>query len=385
LNTSSSASRTPLYLTFALMLFGFGSISSARVALSLYALDLGASASAVGILVGSLYVFPLLISWPVGRYSDRVGSRWLLLVGTACGGGALLIPYFVRELAALYVASTLLGISFTLYNVLLPNVVGLLSKPEERARNFSNASLVGATTLFVGPLLAGIAIDLSGHAAACLYLVALSAAGATVLVVWGGMLPGGGHHAGLAGSLRDTLADPAMLRILATSSLVQVGQDLYQFYIPVYGHGIGLSASAIGGLLATLAAASFVVRFFLPRLVTRLGDEKVLALSFYVTAIGFGLVPFFESVVMLAVVSFVFGLGMGCGQPITTMMIFSRSAAGRSGETLGLRQSVNNAMRVSGPAVFGFVATAFGLPPVFWISAVMMGGGGVLSRAPRNG
>ena len=385
LNTNLSASRTPLYLTFALMLFGFGSISSARVALSLYALDLGASASAVGVLVGSLYVFPLLISWPVGRYSDRVGSRWLLLVGTACGGGALLIPYFVRELAALYVASTLLGISFTLYNVLLPNVVGLLSKPEERARNFSNASLVGATTLFAGPLLAGIAIDVSGHAAACLYLVALSAAGAAVLIVWGGMLPGGGRHAGSAGSLRATLADPAMLRILATSSLVQVGQDLFQFYIPVYGYGIGLPASAIGGLLATLAAASFVVRLFLPRLVTRLGDEKVLALSFYVTAAGFGLVPFFESVVMLGVVSFVFGLGMGCGQPITTMMIFSRSAAGRSGETLGLRQSVNNAMRVSGPAVFGFVATAFGLPPVFWISAVMMGGGGVLSRAPRNG
>ena len=385
LNANVSASRTPLYLTFTLMLFGFGSISSARVALSLYALDLGASASAVGILVGSLYVFPLLISWPVGRYSDRVGSRWLLLLGAACGGGAMLIPYFVRELAALYVASTLLGISFTLYNVLLPNLVGLLSEPNERPRNFSNASLVGATTLFAGPLLAGIAIDLSGHAAACLYLVTLSAAAGVVLVAWGGMLPGGGRCAESAGSIRDTLADPAMLRILATSSLVQVGQDLYQFYIPVYGYGIGLSASAIGGLLATLAAASFVVRFFLPWLVARLGDERVLAFSFYVTAIGFGLVPFFESVVMLAVVSFLFGLGMGCGQPITTMLIFSRSAAGRSGETLGLRQSVNNAMRVSGPAVFGFVATAFGLPPVFWISAIMMGGGGILSRPRRSG
>lgn len=385
LNADVSASRTPLYLTFALMLFGFSSISSARVALSLYALDLGASASAVGILVGSLYVFPLLISWPVGRYSDRVGSRGLLLLGAACGGGAMLIPYFVRELAALYVASTLLGISFTLYNVLLPNVVGLLSKPHERARNFSNASLVGATTLFAGPLLAGIAIDLSGHAVACLYLVMLSAAAGVVLVAWGGMLPGGGRHPGSTWSIRDTLADPTMLRILATSSLVQVGQDLYQFYIPVYGYGIGLSASAIGGLLATLAAASFVVRFFLPWLVARLGDERVLAFSFYVSAIGFGLAPFFESVAMLAVVSFMFGLGMGCGQPITTMLIFSRSAEGRSGETLGLRQSVNNAMRVSAPAVFGFVATAFGLPPVFWISAIMMGGGGILSRPRRKG
>ncbi len=362
------------------MLCAFSSISSARVTLSLYALDLGASARAVGVLVGSLYVFPLLISWPVGRYADRMGSRWLLLFGAVCAGGAMLIPYFVRELAALYVAATLLGISFTLYNVLLPNVVGLLSQPHEHARNFSNASLVGSTTLFVGPLLAGIAIDLSGPANACLFLVMLSVAAGTALVAWGGMLPGGSRVTGPAGGVREILTNPGMLQILATSSLVQVGQDLYQFYIPVYGHGIGLSASAIGALLATFAAASFVVRFFLPRVVARFGEERVLAVSFYIAAVGFGLVPFFENAAVLAAVTFIFGIGMGCGQPITTMLIFGRTARGRSGEVLGLRQSVNNAMRVSAPAVFGFVATAFGLPAVFWLSALMMGGGGVLSR-----
>ncbi|MGZ5230928.1 MAG: hypothetical protein ACXWC3_12930, partial [Burkholderiales bacterium] len=74
MDTHAIAARKPLYLTFALMLFGFGSISSARVAFSLYALQLGASASVVGIVVATLYIFPLLISWPVGRYSDRVGS-----------------------------------------------------------------------------------------------------------------------------------------------------------------------------------------------------------------------------------------------------------------------------------------------------------------------
>ena len=266
-----SASRSPLYLTFALMLFGFASISSARVALSLYALELGASPSAVGLLVGSLYVFPLLISWPVGRYADRVGSRWPLLFAAVCGGCAMLIPYFVRELAALYVTSALLGIAFTLYNVLLPNVVGLVSKPEEHARNFSNASLVGSATMFAGPLLAGIAIDLSGHATAFLYLAMLPVAAAVALVARGGTLPGGSRPSGPARSIRDTLSDPAMLRVLVTSSLVQVGQDLYNFYIPLHGHRMGLSASAIGGLLATLSVASFVVRTFLPRLVARFG------------------------------------------------------------------------------------------------------------------
>jgi MFS family permease len=384
LDTNPIATRKPLYLTFALMLCCFGSISSARVAFSLYALQLGASASVVGIVVATLYIFPLLISWPVGRYSDRVGSRWLLLFGTVCGSCAMMIPYFVREISALYVAGTLLGASFALYNVLLQNLVGLLSKPHERARNFSNSSLIGASTNFAGPLLAGIAIDHSGPANACLYLVTLSVAAAALLVIWGDRLPGGTRHSGPGRSIRETLAHGGMVRILMTSSLVQVGQDLYQFYIPVYGYGIGLSASAIGVVLATFAAASFFVRFLMPYLIARRGEETVLRYSFGLAMIGFVLVPFFHNAVALALISFTFGLGMGCGQPITTMMIFSRSVEGRSGEILGLRQTVNNLMRVSCPPVFGLIASAFGLSPVFWLSALIMGGGSVLTRSPRD-
>jgi len=378
-----ASARTPLYLTYALMLCGFTSMGSGRVALSLYALELGASASAVGVLVGSLYVFPLLISWPVGRYADRIGSRWLLLLAAICAGSAMLIPYFARALPALFFASTLLGVAFTFYNVLLPNVVGLLSSPEDRARNFSNASLMGSITMFAGPLLAGLAIDFAGHATAFLYLISLSVAAGTMLIAWGGTLPGGSRADGPSGGIRETLAAPGMLPILATSSLVQVGQDLFQFYIPVYGYRIGLSASAIGAIISMFAVASFVVRIFLPALVGRFGEERLLAVSFYIAALGLALVPFFEHPVVLALVSFLFGLGMGCGQPITTMLIFSRSGSGRTGEVLGLRQSVNNALRVSGPVVFGAVATAFGLPPVFWLSAAMMGSGGLLSKPPK--
>jgi MFS family permease len=380
---SSSATRTPLHLTYGLMLFGFGSISASRIVLSLYALNLGAPASTVGLLVACLYIFPVLISWHVGRHSDRVGSRWPLLFGAAIAACAMLIPFFFQNLTALFVAATLMGVAFTLYNVLLPNIVGLLSEPSERARNFSNASLVGAATLFSGPLLAGIAVDYAGHALACSYLVSLSVGAAILLLLWGHALPGGTRTGGASVSIRDTLRDPQIVRALASSSLVQVGQDLYQFYIPVYGYGINLSASAIGGLLALMAAASFVVRFALPNLITRLGDEKLLAYSFVITAAGFSLVPLFESVIALGVISFVFGLGMGCGQPITTMLIFSRSAEGRSGETLGLRQAVNNLLRVLGPSVFGAVASVLGLAAVFWISAAMMGSGAMVSK-PRH-
>jgi MFS family permease len=370
----------PLYLTFALMMCCFSSITASRVILSLYALSLGAQPLAVGVLFAAFYAFPVALSYPVGMLSDRIGSRWLLMFGACSGACGMLLPFYFRELPALYFSAATMGLSFTCYNVLLHNMVGLLSKPHERTRNFSNASMVGATTLFIGPLIAGFAVDHGGAAVACLSSVGLSLAAAGLLAVWGSVLPGGSSHAAPAGGVRDTLKDPAILKILLTSSLVQVGQDLFQFYMPIYGHQIGLSASAIGSVLAAFAGAFFVVRFVMARLIARLGEETLLAYAFYLAAVGFMLVPFFKSPLALAAVAFTFGLGMGCGQPITTILLFNRSTPGRSGETFGLRQTTNNVMRVTAPTLFGFIASAFGLFPVFCISALLMGGGGLITR-----
>jgi len=96
------------------------------------------------------------------------------------------------------------------------------------------------------------------------------------------------------------------------------------------------------------------------------------------------LVPFCHSALPLAVVSFIFGCGMGCGQPITLMLMFSQSPQGRTGETLGLRLTVNNLMRVLGPAVFGSVGSAFGLVAVFVINGLVMAAGGVMALPPKK-
>src|SRR4029077_6404749 len=131
---------------------------------------------------------------------------------------------------------------------------------------------------------------------------------------------------------------------------------LYQFYIPVYAHGIGLSASTIGILLSMNAAAAFFVRVILARLIARFKEERLLAYAFYVGAASLMLIPFIKSAVILALISFIFGLGMGCCGPIVTMLMFSSSATGRSGEALGLKVTLNHLTKVVSPIIFGSIA-----------------------------
>src|ERR1043165_896273 len=138
--TGRASGSVPLYLTFALMFCCFTSITASRVMLSLYALSLDATPLAIGLLFAGFYAFPLLLSWPAGRLSDRMGSRWLLFFGSCCGVCGMLVPYFFHHLRALYIAATSMGLAFTFYNVLLQTLIGLLSKPPELTRNFSNSS-----------------------------------------------------------------------------------------------------------------------------------------------------------------------------------------------------------------------------------------------------
>jgi len=71
-------------------------------------------------------------------------------------------------------------------------------------------------------------------------------------------------------------------------------------------------------------------------------------------------------------------LGMGCGQPLTMSLIYSRAPEGRSGEALGLRVSINNLMHIVVPLLFGTVGSLLGVAPVFIANALILGSGGVL-------
>jgi predicted MFS family arabinose efflux permease len=371
----------PIHFVYALTLISQTSSRATRVLLTLYALHLGAQALAIGGLAAAFSILPMFLSWPLGRLSDYYGPRWLLVFGTAVGALGMLVPYFWPGLIALYVASAMNGLSVGFVNVSTQNLVGLMSTPHDRARNFSNFSLMNSVASFAGPLLAGLSIDYLGFSASCLIVVLLYVLSIVMLALGGGALPKGARHRAPAESgALAMLSEPGVLRVLATSSLVQSGQDMFQFYIPVYAHGIGLSAAAIGVVLAMFAAAGFVVRMIMPRLLAWRHEEAVLAYAFYFSAVSFFLVPFCKNSIMLGLLGFAFGLGNGCGQPITMMLTFSQSPEGRSGEALGLRSTVNHFTRVIGPALFGYLASAVGLAGVFWLNGLMLGAGGMLSR-----
>jgi predicted MFS family arabinose efflux permease len=239
---------------------------------------------------------------------------------------------------------------------------------------------------FGGPVFAGFCIDYFGHVRAYLYLALLSVAALCGLVYLIKRIPRGMPATADRGGQRlaDMFRERDLRRIFIGSAVVIAALDLFQLYMPLYGHSIGLSASAIGMLLGAFAAAAFVTRALIPVLVKRYGEETTLIYALFIAAATFPLIPIFENGYLLGVICFLLGLGLGLGQPLSVMLTYNYSPAGRAGEALGVRIAINNSMHVVVPALFGAVGSVVGLAPVFWVNGAALALGSYFTRKRKS-
>lgn len=362
---------------------------ASRVAITLFAVELGVPQLFIGSLVAMYSVFPMLLGVYAGKLTDRLGVRAPLIGGTAGVGVGLLVPWLFPGIAALYVSASLIGASWVFYNVCVQNLIGMLSDAESRARNFSNFGLVMAGGSFFGSLVAGFSIDHFGHARSYLHLALIPLVSALVLMLTRLIPAGFGKEEGSeehAIYSTNLLSNKPLRRTLITSAIVLTGTDLFQFYMPIYGRSVGLSASAIGMILGVFAVAAFVVRLVMPRMIRRFSADTILVWAMFVGGAAYLVFPVFQHALLLAALTFVLGLGLGCSQPVSLMLIYDRAPPGRSGEALGMRVTLNNFMHITIPLFFGAIGTFFGgAAPVFLANAAIMTVGGVLSHkaAPK--
>lgn len=357
-------------------------LTGSRVTVSLYALSKGASPLIVGALMGLYAFLPMWLAVAAGRLSDRVGVRRPMLLGS-CGialGAAL--PFALSGIAPLYVATSLLGASFMLFQVAAQNATGTFGPPSERAQNFSLLALGYSISGFCGPLIAGLVIDHASFTAAFATLALLPLLPVVVLGRGVPALPGPhrGHALGPRGGIAELFRNRHLRRVFVVNGLLSMAWDLHTFFIPIYGARIGLSASGIGVILASFAAATFAVRLLMPRIARRFSEFEVLTAALFVAGTAYALFPLVERVGSLMAVSFTLGLALGSAQPMVMSLLHSMAPAGRMGEAAGVRLTIVNASTFAVPLLFGAVGATLGLAPVFWSVGAALAGGGLLAR-----
>ena len=253
---------------------------------------------------------------------------------------------------------------------------------------FSWLGLAPALANVIGPLTAGVLIDLAGFRAAfaALMLLPLGA------LITSRLVPRETRVAPASPARRptswDLLRNPPLLRLLLINWLLSASWDVHSFVLPILGHERGLAASAIGTILAVFAVAVAGVRLLIPVLAHRLSESQVLAGAMLAVAAVFGVYPFVHSAWLMALCATLLGLALGAVQPMVMSTLHHITPRERHGEAIALRSMAMNLSSTLMPLLFGVAGAALGATSLFWVMGAAVGAGSVPARridaAPRD-
>ena len=169
--------------------------------------------------------------------------------------------------------------------------------------------------------------------------------------------------AAAAGSIRDLLRRPGLVRALTVSCVVLAAVDISLVYLPVLGTERDIAA---GDDRRPPGRPSRGVHGLppLPR-PTRPppGSPRLLTGSIGVAALGMALVPVPMPLWLLVVVVAATGLGLGAGQPLTMSWLADATPPGLRGRAMSLRLTGNRLGQVVVPTVAGRRSPSAPAPP----------------------
>jgi MFS family permease len=374
----------PLHVHVTLAASNHIAMNGSRMTVMLFAATLGASPALIGVLAALFGLVSAFVAVHVGRWIDRVGPRRPIMVASSMVTLGALVAGAWHEIPALFIAAPLMGTFNSMFQMTTHQTVGRYGKPEDRAANFSTQSLAISAATFLGPLIAGLAIDHLGYSNA--FFVTAAFGFAPMVVVWMGLLhlppaPVRKREEVTPVSGWALLKDKELRRAYIAAATNNGIWSIWGFMLPLYGHSIGLSATAIGTLAACLAGGTVAIRFFTSLLVRRYKPWPLIVVSHVLIGIGFIGMPFTAVYAALVVLACMMGVGLGLSGPLSTTVMYDASPPDKVGEVIGLRMTMANLGQTLVPLLSGAVGAALGVAPVFWTVGALMLGDAWLNRA----
>ncbi len=363
-----------VYLTVFVDLVGFGIILPA---LPYYAEAFGATGVWIGAILAAYSAAQLVGASLLGRLSDRVGRRPILLLSLAGSAASLVLSGLAGSLWLLLVARALAGL-FGGSIAAAQAVIADVTAPGERAKYMG---LLGASVglgFVFGPAI-GAGLSRFGFGAAAFAAAGLAALN---LVFAFFRLPETRMadqrirtRARFAWSgFADALHHPSIGRLLAATFLSTLAFVAMEATFALLGQArFGLDTGRLGLVFTYVGVVMVIVQGGLVgRLAPRFGERALATAGALIMAASLGALPFVPSFGIALVVLAALAVGQGLTTPMLATLLSRATDADEQGGTLGLGQSLAAAARAVGPIGAGWLYDRAAAAPYAVAAAVMV-------------
>ena len=353
--------------TFIVML-GYGILSPA---LPLYARSFGVGYDAVGMLISAFAFTRLVFDLVTGPIVNRLGERTTIVAGcvivgvtSALAAVAPTFPLLVLFRGAGGAGSAIFfaGIMSYLMRMAPPEILGRVMSVFFGA--FNLGIIMGQPLGGLSAHLFGLASPLWVYAGACLL------AG----LVYQRNLPPPPPRADRAvgvGIRSLPWRRPFVSTLVANGAYFWMVASVFTTLSALFGkERVGLTELGVGMALALASATEFAVLFPVGAATDRLGRRAVLVPSFLALAVVVAVTGLATSIVAYAVVLALLGVTAGAAGVPIPVLLSDVVPPEQKATAIGVYRFVGDLGFVLGPLVSGAVASAFGFPAAYALSAL---------------
>jgi len=344
-----------IFLTVFIDFAGFGIIIPV---IPYYAQQFGAGGLGYGALIGIFSLMQFVATMVLGRLSDRIGRRPVLL-GTIFIGAIGYLTFAVAEsYALLFLARMVSGFAAGNISVAQAYIADITS-PTERSRGMGLVGAAFGLGFIVGPAMGGVAGHYGGPSGAGLAAAALCFLNLfSALIFLKESLHAENRTSRPLFNIEHIvkgLRDPVLRPLFLVFGLIPFAFSGFIVSFPLYA-GAEFRWDEIDlakyFTLIGLVAAS-VQGYFFGKLSRRFSDRSLIVVGTIGMAAPIALTSFVPAAIWLYVLGFALAFANSIVSPGLMGMISTLASATEQGAMLGAAQGLSSLGRLSGPFVFG--------------------------------
>ncbi len=365
-----------LVCVFTAML-GLGIISPI---MPLYAQDLGATYTQIGLLSSAWSISRLIFSTPMGKYSDVKGRKRVIAAGLLIYATVSILYTFANDFTSLVSIRFIHGLGSAMSMPVAMAYAAELAPQGQEGRYMGNINMAMFAGMGLGPLIGGSLTDFFASKSVPFYV--MSALTALSLLLTLAFLPEDRKQRELAqrpqASFRRVLSNKMLRAAFVYRAVGALGRGSVMGFLSIYVSGgsdvggLGIAVSLTGLIMSVgQVTGAFMQRPF-GELADRYDKVALTLIGGFLGAVGIALFPFASTSWTVLAAMLVFSVGGALGMPALTAIVAIEGRDIGVGTTMSVLQTSMSLGMISGPLASGILGEMFGLKPIFFIGGAIM-------------